>query len=767
MREEDSMKNSIKNIKQYFPYLALFCLLLISANVYLFRDGFWFYQDAGYWPKNTQEAVKMLLVQFHSFTNDGFYLGNDRGLFGFTRILTALYTTVMFFLFGYEGSQIAFALTGFTLTFATFYLFSGIFFQDKKVRYFLSLLYTFNPLTYSMQGHAFYLAISPLFIYAFYKYFFESRKVLFSYLLLSITAAFLWVSYIRFIQSNALIIIPYIIYLFSVYKKQVTGKKICVFIVSYLLVFSPIIYSFAAQILDRSQTAFNYGNVLGKFAVQYHMVTAFNLIQSMAPKVYGNPLWIILGVLFFGVIIYLILTFPKREQSLFYLVNLVLMIVGITLYSLVNIFGKDGYLLAIKIFPFIINEPFWALYVSGLPIIVLLGLLTNSRKVYLYVYTLLFISLALIPFLSLGDFQLQKFSISSLPKPYTDYFVKPFYGIPEGSYYYPGTCWRASYMDKADTPTLCPNLGYQYPPILFDDPRLVSGKAYELSQHAAEKTFVDNYRITHNLKHIFVARDLVVKKGPGPETDREDIQSIEQITEQLNANSLLVSKKNENFTEYTYRNGDTYDYFIYSPDSIMQTSTEEFYSRSLSDRKKPVVVEKSSSLLNQATQSAEIFYKIAPDNPTIYYMKIIHFDSSKPFIIQFNQAFGNSWVLKEISEQDFDSKPCITDNDIFVYTQNERCIYKAGLFADIDSNTNNLLGKNTHFLGNYLSNGWIVQPEELSHKAKESGTLYAAIAYTKQTYFSYTILVATITVAVLIVVTILQLLSKIIRKEAI
>src|SRR5690606_32504467 len=116
----------------------------------------------------------------------------------------------------------------------------------------------------------------------FYKYFYETKRIRFSYLLLTVFASYLWVSYIRFIQIYLIVIIPYIVYFYFQNKHHVTAKKSIVFILSNLLLFSPIIYSFISQLLEGSQTAFNYGNILGRFVVQYEMYQAFNLFQSIA-----------------------------------------------------------------------------------------------------------------------------------------------------------------------------------------------------------------------------------------------------------------------------------------------------------------------------------------------------------------------------------------------------------------------------------------------------------------------------------------------------
>src|SRR5947207_561553 len=118
-----------------FIKIFLFVILLVLSNLFLFKSGYWFAQDTSYWPKNDLEAWTMLIQQFHVFSNFGYYLGFDQGLFNFTRI--GVVTTIVLFkhFFGFSGSQIIFTLTGYLLVFLSFYFFSGIFFQNKNVRF--------------------------------------------------------------------------------------------------------------------------------------------------------------------------------------------------------------------------------------------------------------------------------------------------------------------------------------------------------------------------------------------------------------------------------------------------------------------------------------------------------------------------------------------------------------------------------------------------------------------------------------------------------
>jgi len=748
--------------KDKFLKILLFFGLLLLANLFLLREGFWFFQDAAYWPRTYADAVKMFMFQFHSFTNDGYYLGVDQGLFSFTRVLVASSITLLFFLFGQGGSQLVFTLIGYILAFFSFYLFSGIFFSNRNLRFVLTLLYVFNPLSYSLQGYVFFQAIIPLFIYSFQKYFYSTKDIRLSYLLLSVFSAFLWVSYIRFLQSNFFVIVSYIIYLFFIHKKQLPLKKVIIFITAFFLLFLPIIFSFTSQLLERSQTAFNYGNIFGKFVVQYPMYDAFNLFQSVAPKLYEAEIWPVIGTIFFAGIIYLILLFPKKERSGFYFLNLFLVILGITFFALANIFGADLYRSLLTIFSFIINEPYWGLYVLVLPLTVLIGLIFGESRRYLYIFSGLFILLATLPLLNLSDFQLQKFNLAKIPQPYYEYFIKPFNGIPEGSYFIPSSCWRAEFMDRANTPTFCPNYGYHYSPIFSDNPRIVSGDAYDLSQSLYSEEMLQNFKIISNLKYVFIANDIVIKKGPGPETGDAEIRLAKTARKIYDTSDSFIATRNENFTRYAFKDKDDYDFFIYSPASVVSTANKSLSDIQLNSSARPLIVNKEiASRIPTISQSAAISYKISRNAPTKYYLRLSGIDLSRPVLLQLNQTFGDIWKLKVISEAEYNKIPCSTEWKQYPITNNKRCLFEGNAvdYRDISLLGKPTIGEERHFRGNLVGNTWLLDFDN-TRQQNQGNELYLVITNTKQIYFTYTIIISIFTFLLLSVFSIIQEIRK-------
>lgn len=746
-----------------YSKIFIFFLLLLISNLYLLRPGFWFFQDAGYWPKTGQEATMMLSQQFHVFTNLGYALGFDQGLFNFTRIEVSVFQTVLFFALGHSGSQIVFALSGYALSFIAFYLFSGIFFVNKNIKYTLSLLYVFNPLSYTLQGAVFFNAVVPLFLYTYYKYIYEERGIRILYLLLNIFSSYLWVSYIRFFQSDFIVIVPYILYFFIIKKQNPQIKRIIIFALSYFLVFSPILFSVVAQILEKSQTAFNYGNIFSGFSVRYPLYNAFDLLQSVAPKIYEGKGWSVIGILFFSYVMYLISTFPKRQHSAIYFLNLGFVILSVTFYGLSNIFGNTGYKILIRVFPFLTNEPFWGFYVMAVPIIILVGIVMRERMKYLYIYTIIFVLFATFPLLNLSDFQLQKFDLAKVPNSYYEYFIKTNDGVAESTHFIPGVCWRAEYMDQEKIPTFCPNYGLRFVSVLLGDPRLASGDTFDFSKKLKDTTSVGNLRVIYNLKNIIVANDIVKTKGPGPLTGDKELQIVKDAKKSFDTNILLNVIKNNNFNHYYFENKNQYDFTLYSPKTVVYKNIEDITDNSLDINQVPVVLKKEHVInISPNLQAAKIFYKISSSNPTRYDVRISGIDQSKPFIIQLNQAYGQAWKIIFVDKNTFNKNPCIGEVKKFTITNNQMCRYDNGFF---DLNSLNLMNgseikNDNHFAGNFLGNGWLIQNKDIPVALRGNNNLYVVIIYSKQIYYTYTILISGISLIALFIILIIQTFKK-------
>jgi hypothetical protein len=345
----------------------------------------------------------------------------------------------------------------------------------------------------------------------------------------------------------------------------------------------------------------------------------------------------------------------------------------------------------------------------------------------------------------------QLHKVTKIPDAYNNSFLGNYEGVSESTLYVPDLCWRALYMDQDNAPTACINPADHYSPVSYLNPRLLSGDDYTLSQLITGSTNINNLRVTHNLKDIVVAKDIVPEQNIFPVTGNDTVQETKKIGLLYKENKLLAVTINPNFDRYYFKNKDFYDFFIYSPENvIMMKGIQDIFDNSLDINARPVVVNKNNNLAVHY-QSPHFAYKIDPSNPTKFYLRISNINTSEPFLIQLNQTFDDNWKIIWVNEKYYDQISCTSKWQLFTITNNEQCQYQDSFInlGDIQ-----LLGKrqvnNTgHFKGNFIGNGWEVLPQDIPSFAKHNNDLYAVIIYQNQIYFSYAIFIAFISLILL------------------
>lgn len=745
-------------MKGNFLKLLIFFLVLFISNLFLLKSGLWMHQDASYWYKTNEGALHAFYAQLLTFSNFDYYSGFDSGMLSFTKILTTGYSFLLFKLLGSSLSQITFILSGYILSFVSFYLFSTLFIKENGRRYVLSLAYAFNPLAFSLQGFSIILAGIPFYIYSIYKFYGKNDGYL-KYLLLNIFSLFIIIVYIRFIEIAAIVIIPFLSFLFYRRTKIFLKKRSLLLLAVYVLAFLPSVFSFIAQRFENANTAFYYGELFKQSVSRVNMFDTFNLLQSFDLVLYDHVFYTICGIFFFVFITLLIIKQNAIKKSALLTFLVALLLVGFSLYGLFNIGGSGLYHALLKFFPFVTNAPSWSLYICVIPLLLIVGLTLQNRKT-LYVTVFVYLIIAIFPLLNFGDMKLQKFDMSRLPAPYKSYFLNKFNGFPEATAYVPGICWRAEYMDVASIPTQCINSGVLYRPISYDNPRFISGEGFGLSEKISTANNLDNLRITSNLKNIIVARDIVVKKGPGgPLTGVKDLQKIKETNISFENNQLLNKISNENFIHYSYKDKKDYDFLLYSPQTVIN-STNDFFSNSVDIEKRPVFVSKRL----EVGQSVNVSYKISPLNSTRVLIKI-KLTNEKPFALQFNQTFNNNWKLRWISQSEYKKEKCKSEES-YKTTNNSRCQVNVSPLnlSDIKYLSYPAVSVTNHYIANMLNNMWYINPEQIQGKIEKSTEIYGVITYDKQIYFSWMILISLITVSVVVILVVVQEVTLKIRK---
>lgn len=745
--------------KSFVIKLILFLFFLFVSNFFLLKPGLWLYQDAAGWSKNLVEAYhainEHLVIFGPGYSN--YYLSYDKGILVFLGLVHPIYSFLLIFLFGAESSQTIFIISGYVLAFFSFYLFSGIFFKDNNIRYFLSLIYTFNPLSFSTQGAVYLLAGIPLYMYSFYKCVNDKKSISLKWLLLNIVSAYLMISYVRFALINFVILIVYLYFLLRDISFQKFKRLIVLFLI-YLLVFLPFAISIFFHLTEKSETAVFYTQLFSNLLPRFEMYQAFNLLQSFNLKLYSSNLWILIGLAFFAYFLYLSVQIQKKHYSVFVVLNMFLLLLGISLFSFGRIFPAELHHHVINLFPFISNGSEWALFITLIPFILLLGYISQFNKIHVYLFSLIFVTVSIIPLLNTQDFQLKKYSLHNIPRAYDEYFIEPYIGISKPTYYIPDMCWRARYMDEADTPTQCINKGIKYSTIALSNPRVLSGDDYYFSIFLQKKADIDNLRITHNLKNIIIPDDLVPAKGPGPLINSKEVAEVKQINNILKNNENLNLKSNVNFNHYFYKDMNNYDFLLYSPGSF--SFIDEYtnlLTNAVSIDRVPVFASPDLKSRTAALQQAGIKYKFDPLNPTVYYIMVDITNLDDDIFLQLNQTFSENWRLKLIDKNIYESNKCKTKYTFYKITNNSSCDISLNIYGI--NILKNLLERSVidadQFKGNILGNLWLIKSSDLK-KYHNENKLYLVLVYEKQLYYTISLIISISTVLFIILMITIQ-----------
>lgn len=740
-------------------FISLFIIILFFIISPLSRAGVWFYQDGSFWPKNFYEIYSYFNAQFFIYSTQFYYHGYDLGLFAYNKILLNTIFLLLIYTFGSELSQSITILLGFIASFLSFYFFSSIFIKDNIKRIAASFLYIFNPFFYSLlnEDYLWIYAAIPMYIYSFYA-FFKSKNLRLLFVFINVLSLLTINAYIRFIPIAFILSASYIIYLF--FAKYIFFKKnrfISLTIISILSVL-PTFYSLILQYLANNQTAFYYASIFSSpNTVNFAKVISF--FQTINIPLYNEHYWRILG---YAPIIGLVcLIIKNKKLAPIHIFNLFLIILSLSLFILDKIVGPNLASLLYKFLPFTLNSAYWSYYLLNIPFLLLLSLLAN--RIFIIVYSVLIILIGLIPFFDGSySFVFRKQNINDLPADYKKYFIDKINLFTESAYYIPGTCWRDKYMEKKQLPTMCFNFGTNFKPIEYGNPRLLSDVAYNFSNNLNREHYFDNLRFTHNLRSIFLATDIVPAKGPGPLHGKKSIENLKKVQDKLFLNSNLNATRESNFIKFEYNYKDDYDFLLYSPTYLIDIKEYDNifrkYDISLEDGDIPLFVDDKLNI--EDFQNVGIFYKHSQLDPTKYIIEINKNDNIKPFIIQLNQSYYDSWKLYWIDKQTFDEYACDDEIKIYKLSNNRSCLVKTK-YLDFPFIANDKLSNEFKLKGNLFGNTWIIDNKALPDRFFNESNLYAIIIYEKQIIYAYTVIIAIGTMLLLVVLTILQEVKKI------
>lgn len=742
-------------------YALIFLALMLGSTLFLFRPGFWLYQDAFYWPKNADEIIYVNSSMWRTYLVYNFSYGFDMGIFTFARFIPQLLSfTFSALLRNTTISQIVFIYSGFILYFISFYLFSSIFFKSLETRILLSFLFTFNPLFFNILNQSYIqtFAGTPFLIYAIYQIFQPKNTKRYKYILLSILAVYLSTAYLRFIQIAFILFVYYFVYFLLFKRIKFSLSRALETLFFLILAFAPSIFVLSNTFLQRETLgSTNYAKAFKGYVPDTPVYGGINIWQAINVKVYDGLFYTIAGILSFSFLIFVFLKY-QTKLTRFQVVNLCLIVLSIFTFALPIFLGEEGYFRLLRFLPFIQNTPYYALYIIIIPFILLIGSLTTRRILLLRIFTAIFVFVSCLPFFNFPNNPvLHKVRLEDIPSDYKKYLVNvSIEDFVEPSYYVPDDCWYGKWLQGK--PFICFHNILKYKTIQENNPRILVGKQQEisLSLKSISDINLDNLRVTHGLKNIFVAKDLVDNPAYPDFINRRDASNAFFALDKFAKNSNLIRVEEPNFDLFYYKDKDKYDFFIYLARQLVYKQVSDLFDNSLDIYQAPAVV--SKNLQVDLDQKAEISYKNSSINATKHYLKISNWDRQKPLSLQMNLLFGKAWTVRWIDRETYDARPCTSQIEYHEITKNYRCRYARSLldFGDILYLNRPLLNPANHMEGNFLGNNWLIYPEDIPEEYRQDQDLYLVIISDKQIYLTYSILTTFSVIIFLLVLSFVQ-----------
>ncbi|MBN1618187.1 hypothetical protein JW887_02475 [Candidatus Dojkabacteria bacterium] len=745
----DIKKELKKIIKVVKNNDVIFGILTFLSCLFLLKGGIWLFNDAAYWPKTWDEGVFNSFTQFKTFVLSNTSYGFDLGLLSYTRYISVLFHLVLYALFGSTISQIIFIVSAFILNYLAFYKFSGIWEKDSNIRKLSSIFFSFCPIFLGLMNQSYihsYAAI-PLLVFFIYKYFQSKVKKSIKYILLIIVCLYLITGYLRFIQITAIIAAPYLIYLTIKHKWYKQYQKIFALFIPIALAFLPSIYLLINQYIKGTSSVYsNFASSFEGSKPELKWYEIFSIYQTINIPIYSNyPLiYGIIGTSVLGILLITALLTKGKTKSAFYL-NLGMIALSIILIALPLLFQQNIYDKLVKIFAFLQNVPQYGLYLSTIPIAMLIIHIARKNYVLAKVYTLIIVAIAIFPLLSINAQYLAKIKVSDIPQSYVDEFVdNDFNEYPEPTLFIPQSCWNAEYTREEST--TCINKSIIDKDIQDINPRFLSSSDYQLQkrytayQNLSPAT-LENLKVTHNLKNIIVAKDII--------EPTYWVSDANQMKLTLDKFDDLEIYENDQFTKYTLLENDTYDFFIYSPNYTRQFIENESTNDMVDITQKPVFTDQ---IINaDFNQNVNVDYKMSNYNPEKYYAKISNFDNNKDILLQTNLLYNPNWKIKFITKQEYDSVNCY-DKQEFDVTDNSRCKYNGTILPALDIKYlfSKEVSTGQHKIGNILGNLWIIDNEQLEGKNE----VYAVIIFEKQIPFTWSIYISTAVMTLLFMISV-------------
>lgn len=784
--------NKLSIFKIWF-FLLLF---LITVNFLLFNDWYWWYLDAGYEYEPMVDYWKIFFLQLQTLWIDTFFW-YDNWVLWWARFIWGMIEVWLKYLFWYKFWLVAFFWLFFLSSFLTMKCILW-YFYDKNTSYIWALFFAFNPVSL-------YFVSQPGFIFSYFSwalfllslaFIIKERRYYLWTLLLSLSLFFLF-SYPRILWIYCLLFFAaFIFYAKEIFLFIKNNKKVfltitfVIFLVSLPLL-SKLYYSYFIDkeyfkwLWNYASTHIWYWNSLYawmKWTDFYNWIflteITDNIQKALFDNIYFKLLFIFVNIyiLFFSFFYY----FKERQKDkkdnyIFFLI--ILLIVVVWLFNLAKFVNSDIFTkIYYQYFPFVSNNPRWLFvliaFIYSFLICYILSKSKSDKKIFAFNFWIIFLYISLI---SLSFFNNHKLElVKDIPDAYKNTFYKKIWDVPEGSIFYLWSWWMTNW-----TPYPI-NLVWWLTSkkVLFsENVRLVNSKQSKLSAQINNEFFY-NLAI-FNLKNIFIFKDL-----QNPEFWKIDFYEFKDYVSYANMyynilsqnNNLYLKQDNKNIAEFWIKDSSNYEFFLYSPSSIIEATFEDFFEKNLSINWNPVIIDdksfhKSKKIddfyIPKENQKIKITYKKSLLAPSKIYAKIENANFLKWFLLQLNQTFGMSWKVKWITKEEFEEKNCKGDYKNFKITNNSFCEYDADLLdiSGFKYLNRKWVKEQNHFEWNFVWNAWLVETDDIPENMKWQKELYAVIIYEKQIWYSIALVISWFTFTCLLLLTAYQELKNIFKKK--
>ncbi len=761
----------MKTLFSFFKAHILFFVFLFLALYFLiFQDGFWLYVDTWWWILDRQQYYQAMNNSLSSFSQYTYFWVDMTGILS-SRLLQTTFKILpmeLYYAIFFIGSY-----------FSMFCLLK-IFFQKKASSYW-ALLYTFNPISLHFLKLVWYLYIYfsvPLILLWIY-YFFKTHK--FKYLLLLLIWFCFYVSYTRLIGIYLLLFIILSFYfhknIFVLFKKD--KKNILLITICTLLVLWPFLFSLIYPYIDGNKDYFsgvsNFADVFSQRQIGFiermrnlpmiYSLFPIEILNDFANDWHQTKIFHIISLLFIQWNIVLFL-FSKHRKSLdnFILYTLLFFIF---FHSSPKFLSNEVMISILHYFPFITNNIHWlyCIYLLLFTYILSYNFTHFYRKKILISSLIVYIFCALFPLLNFeNNIKSQLIDIEKMPISYKDTFFTKNNDTPNSLFYPQRNLYIQGnpYHIRIEN-----NLNYSEP--FSEDIRVVGEKQVKVSKLLYSVSNIDIFSL-FNIKNIFVFRWIQDNNGILDYYSGKNLeQKWEQLISDLKKNdSIFLKEENSDFAYFQIKNYTNYEYFLYSPQSIINSEIDTFFDTEIDIKSRPIVIDSESFKkpekinkfkIPESNRDIRIDYKQSTRNHTKYFMKISGIDTSEDFLVQLNQTFGMSWKLKWIDEAEYREYSCLDNYEYFPITNNSLCHFEHWYLDSIwDYKYLNYksIKEENHFEGNFVGNTWLIESDDIRTEDIWKDELYAVIIYEKQTYYMWTLIISLLTFLILMLLSIHQ-----------